>query len=1129
MKFKNLLFPQFAFWLFTMAFPVGSHAAELQASDGMQYDSFGMSAAASGGFALIGAENSGTGSGGYQGSAYLFRDLDTVTGTITQNATLIASDSRSGDFFGSVAIFGDIAIVGSYTNTIGNNYGQGAAYVFRNMITTNGTISQNAKLIASDGERISSFGGSVSMYETNGLIGAARNQNDQGSAYLFRNLDTVTGTVTQDVKLTASDGKAGDFFGASVSFLASNGLVGAPGAESSSSFLNQGAAYFFPSLAYSGSAATESSKLIASDGASGDHFGSAVSLSGNADTALIGAPFAEVNSSHNQGAAYLFRDLYSATGTITQQVKLIASESSSAGLGALFGSSVSLSGDRALVGAHSDSSPGDDSQGAVYLFSNLYTATGVVTEFVKITASDAKANDNFGSSVSLDGERFIIGASSADGASVDSGKAYSGSLNAFMTIDRGNNLVIDGLSFVSRTDWNIGKFTSANKLTLSAGDHANVTGTGMGVYIGRNSDAHQNQLIVSGNLVTNGVQIGSAANVGNRLTIKENGIVEAGFIRGTLGGENRLKIDGGTIRFTETGTGIRDFQPGDVRILNGGATFDTGANTVAIGAAIVGSGGLTKHGSGSLELHGTNTYTGITAVSEGILLLGHSPEKASIAGDVVISKSADLQGTGNIRGQLINNGGLAPGNSAGTLEIGGNFVQTSNGTLQMEITGEGHDQLVVGSDTVLGGTLELTSDGTHLAFGQRINLIQGNQPITGEFKSIRTSGFDDVRGIFKVIGNSAILIIAPESYAQVATTSNEIDLASALNTWIDDGPGDTKTVSENLDQLGAADYRQAFAAISPSLYAAALATAVEQSQSQSTALSQHLNSRHLRQSPATDMNWEAWALSTGLYSSGSMSSLKGDDFSSGNFLSGIERKLDATFSAGIFTGYGDSQGDFAGASEIEQERLTLGAYATAQRGGYYANSALGLGILEMDVTRSIQFGGLSRKAHSSTDGTEFFGLISGGYDFNEANWTFGPTGSLQYSKIRYDDVKERGVGALNLAVENPEDDSLRSQIGGRVAYQHKASEQLTLIPQARLFWQHEFLCSNETLDASLEQGTGASFTHQIADSDGDSLYGGVALGFQTNFGFYGNVSYDIEIGRESAINQTLSLGADWKF
>ena len=129
MKFKNLLFPRTACWLLTLAFPVGSHAAELQASDGMQYDSFGMSAATLGGFALIGAANSGTGSGGYQGSAYLFRNLDTATGTITQNATLIASDSRSGDFFGSVAIYGDISIVGSYTNTIGNNYEIGRAHV----------------------------------------------------------------------------------------------------------------------------------------------------------------------------------------------------------------------------------------------------------------------------------------------------------------------------------------------------------------------------------------------------------------------------------------------------------------------------------------------------------------------------------------------------------------------------------------------------------------------------------------------------------------------------------------------------------------------------------------------------------------------------------------------------------------------------------------------------------------------------------------------------------------------------------------------------------------------------------------------------------------------------------------
>ena len=1144
MKFKFPFFPRSAFWFLTMGFPAASHAAELQASDGAQNDSFGSSVATSGGFyGLIGATDSETGSGNGQGSAYLFRVLEPASGTITQNATLVASDRMSGDFFGHVAIFGNIAIVGASSKRIGNNFAQGAAYVFRNLDTANGTISQNAKLLASDGREISSFGGSVSISGTNGLIGAARNpvgiNFDQGSAYLFRNLHTVTGTITQNVKLTASDGRAGDFFGGAVSLSneGDNGLVGAPGVRFGSG-LNQGAAYYFRNLNAPGTNATESSKLIASDGVPGDYFGSAVSLSGT--TALIGAPTAGLNSGLRPGAAYLFRDLNSKTGSVTQQVKLVASDASPGGApGPFFGGSVSLSGNQALVGARSDSSPGVDpsfrGRGAVYLFRNLDTATGVVTESVKITASDAKANDNFGSSVYLEDGRFIIGASNADGASADTGKAFWGIVGSFTTFDgRGLIGVIDGLSFVSHTDWIIGKVSGNNKLTLSAGDHANVTGTGMGVYIGAGPESHVNQLTIAGTLITNGVQIGSQALAfGNNLTIAENGIVQTGFIRGALGGDNSLKIDGGTIRFTESGTAITNFQPGDVRILDGGAIFDTQDKSIAIGTAMVGTGGLTKLGSGTLELSGVNAYAGQTLIREGMVQLGGPTAPSSIAGDVLIAKFGSLHGDGTIHGQLVNSGELSPGNSPGIIQVRGAFVQTHTGTLQMEITQDDHDRLITGSGTVLGGTLELVSDESTFRFGQRFNLIQSDAPITGDFESISTfgSGLDGFRGEFEIIGNSGFLLIAPRSYTQVATSTNEVSLASALDTWIDDAGGDTNAVSESLDQLSAAEYGPAFAAISPSLYGAALATGIEQSQSQSNVLSQHLNSRLLRQSPATDgdKHWDAWALSSGLYSSGSMSSLAGHNFSSGNFLSGIGRKLDATFSAGAFTGYGDSRGEFAGDSEIEQERFTLGAYATAQRDGYYANSALGLGILDMDVTRAIQFGGLSREAHSSTDGSEFFGLISGGYDFRRANWTFGPTGSLQYSKIRYDDVKEHGAGALDLAIGNPEDDSLRSLIGGRVAYQHKASEQLTLIPEARLFWQHEFLRDNDTLNATLEQGSGASFAHQVSDSDGDSVYGGVALGFQTNFGFYGNVSYDIEIGRESQLNHALSVGADWQF
>jgi autotransporter-associated beta strand protein len=55
--------------------------------------------------------------------------------------------------------------------------------------------------------------------------------------------------------------------------------------------------------------------------------------------------------------------------------------------------------------------------------------------------------------------------------------------------------------------------------------------------------------------------------------------------------------------------------------LNGSVTFDTTANTITLSGVLSGSGGLAKAGSGTLELSGTNTYTGDTTVNAGILKL----------------------------------------------------------------------------------------------------------------------------------------------------------------------------------------------------------------------------------------------------------------------------------------------------------------------------------------------------------------------------------------------------------------------------------------------------------------------------------------------------------------------------
>ena len=86
-----------------------------------------------------------------------------------------------------------------------------------------------------------------------------------------------------------------------------------------------------------------------------------------------------------------------------------------------FGFSVSLSGDRALVAAIRDDDLGTDS-GSAYVFERQ--GDGTWLEVAKLTASDGAAVDYFGVSVSLSGDRALVGACCDDDLGDNSGSAY---------------------------------------------------------------------------------------------------------------------------------------------------------------------------------------------------------------------------------------------------------------------------------------------------------------------------------------------------------------------------------------------------------------------------------------------------------------------------------------------------------------------------------------------------------------------------------------------------------------------------------------------------------------------------------------------------------------------------------
>jgi hypothetical protein len=153
---------------------------------------------------------------------------------------------------------------------------------------------------------------------------------------------------------------------------------------------------------------SQQTKLLAGDGVMGDNFGWSAAISGS--TAVVGA----TNDDGQTGSAYVF---VGNQGAWTQQAKLLANDATA---GNLFGYSVAISGETALVGAIYDDDKGIYS-GSVYVFVRSGAAW---SQQAKIVAADGAASDWFGTSVAIEGDTAIIGAAFDDDKGEDSGAAY---------------------------------------------------------------------------------------------------------------------------------------------------------------------------------------------------------------------------------------------------------------------------------------------------------------------------------------------------------------------------------------------------------------------------------------------------------------------------------------------------------------------------------------------------------------------------------------------------------------------------------------------------------------------------------------------------------------------------------
>ena len=257
---------------------------------------------------------------------------------------------------------------------------------------------------ASDAEPNDEFGSGIAIDGDRLAAGAARadigpgTSSNQGVAYVF----DFDGTTWNEIQiLRASDASVGDEFGADLALQGDTLAVGArlhdlsPGGD-------EGAVYVFE---FDGTTWTETQKLTANGGGPGDQFGQAMRFVD--DFLFITSPFRDAPGSvaGDEGSVFVYREV---AGSYVPFVQLTASDAEAE---ELFGSSLEVSGDRVVIGAQHELDGTVAEAGAAYVFE--YDGE-TWTETAKLVPSARHDDQHFGASVSIDGDRIVVGAEEND-------------------------------------------------------------------------------------------------------------------------------------------------------------------------------------------------------------------------------------------------------------------------------------------------------------------------------------------------------------------------------------------------------------------------------------------------------------------------------------------------------------------------------------------------------------------------------------------------------------------------------------------------------------------------------------------------------------------------------------------